>query len=358
MEVITNRQGFTLLITFTMCNAYSMLFGTASGRDVWISHIVAGLLALLVWYAVTAQFEKHGHTSFFDMLDCAFGKIFGHIICGALLVYSLLSATTSLGIFSRFTQLTSLSKTPQIILPLLLLLLAAWALKSGIEVLARGAGLFFYFALLTFVYFVIFGIPLLDARNITPVFENGVLPTFKSALTVFTNQFGDLILLLAIYPKIKNTKSRRKVQLAGLACAVIATSIIALFTVMTIGPEQVQSEFFPVFTTLSIRNVAGFVQHTEILTSIAMTFFVFIRQTVTLYFAANALAHLFHLSAHERLVTPLALLIASGTQLLYFNMMSLRSRIEGNLNLYILLPLQFLLPCIMCLILRAKEKKT
>ena len=291
------------------------------------------------------------------MLDTAFGKIIGHTVTALLSIYALLSCTTSMGLFGRFTQLTALSKTPQIVLPLLLLLLAVWSLKSGLEVLSRGASLLFYFAITTFVYFIIFGIPMLDIRNLFPILENGILPPVRSALTIFTNQFGDTLLLFSIYPSIRRSPNRRRTMILAMITAALATSLIAFFTVLTLGEEQMMSEFFPVFTTLSIRNIGGYIQHMEILTSIAMTFFVFIRQTVSLYFAATAISHLFHTTAYQRILTPLALLIASGTQLLYWNMMSLRARIEGNLNLYILLPLQLVLPCIMCSSLLIKRKK-
>lgn len=350
-ELITNRQGFTLLVIFTMCNAYSLLFGADCGRDVWFAYLVAAALAVLLWALMTRSFERRPYGSFFEMLDAAFGKYFGHAITVLLAVYAILSCTTSMGLFSRFTQLTSLSKTPQIVLPLLLLLLAAWALKSGLEVLARGASLLFYFVMITFFYFVIFGIPLLDIRNITPVFEDGILRPLRSALTIFTNQFGDTLLLFAIYPSIRRAPNRRRTMVCAMLTAGLAASVIALFTVLTIGGNQTGAEFFPVFTILSIRNIGGYIQHMEILTSVAMTFFVFIRQTLSLYFIATAFSHLFHTTAYQRLLTPLALLITSGAQLLYWNMMSLRARIEGNLNLYILIPLQFILPVITSLLL-------
>ena len=60
----------------------------------------------------------------------------------------------------------------------------------------------------------------------------------------------------------------------------VFAAVIALITVLTIGGNQTGAEFFPVFTILSIRNIGGYIRHMEILTSIAMTFFVFIRATL------------------------------------------------------------------------------
>lgn len=354
MENISPRHSFILLVTFTLCNSYSMLFGTDCGRDVWLAHLLAALLSFLIWLAFTQTFDKKSYPSFFDMIDGAFGIFLGHTITFLLILYAILSATTSLSLFGRFTQLTALSKTPPIILPLIISLLAAISLKSGISTLARSANLMFYFAIFTFLSFIIFGLPLLDFKNLFPMLEDGILPPLKSSLSIFTNQFGDTLLLFAIYPKIKG--KRRKTMLLAILCATLVTSLIALFTIATLGETQVVSDFFPVFTTLSIRNIGGYIQHTEIITSISMAFFIFIRQAVTLYFTASALSHLFHIKERSRLLVPLSLLITSGSQLMYLNMMSLRTRIEGNLNLCILLPVLLVFPIILSFL--AKRKKT
>ncbi|MEG2570897.1 MAG: hypothetical protein RSA70_05620, partial [Clostridia bacterium] len=96
------------------------------------------------------------------------------------------------------------------------------------------------------------------------------------------------------------------------------------------------------------------IQHMEIVTSIAMTFFVFTRQALTLYFIASGLAHLAHVSVYRKFLVPTALIIVSVTQLLYWNMMSLRARLEGDLNLYIALPITLVFPLIFAVIERRR----
>ena len=205
--------------------------------------------------------------------------------------------------------------------------------------------------------FIFFGLPQLNFQNITPILENNVLPTLKSSLTVFTNQFGDALILFAIYPLIIKNPKRKKISLGAIIAATALASIIALFTILTLGEEQMQGEFFPVFTILSIRKVGAYIQHMEILTSVAMTFSVFIRQAVCLYFISLALSHVLKTESYKSHLIPPTLIIAAGTYILYRNIMSLKWRVESDLNIYILLPLQFVLPCLMALIFTLKRKK-
>lgn len=353
METISNKEGFTLIICFILCNCFSYLYGNGD----WIAYIFASLLAILIWWLLSALMEKHGFKSFFEMLDFAFGKIAGKTVSLLLLAYALLSSTTTITVFGKFTQMTALSKTPQIVLPLIILLLAAFSLKSGLRILSHGATLLFYFAVVTLVSFVLFSFPQLDFKNIFPLADGGVFPILKNSLSVFTNQFGDIIILLCIYPHIKENSRRKKTLLWAVFSACAVVSLISLFTVMTLGKTQTQAEFFPVFTILSIRGIGSYIQHMEILTSIALTFFVFIRQVVNLYFATLAISHIFKTKTYKKFLIPSALIVTALSLILYPSIISLNYRVESNMNLYILLPLQLVLPTILGTILIFKRKK-
>ena len=353
METISNKEGFTLVICFILCNCFSYLFG---GGD-WIAYFLASVLAVLIWWLISSVMEKHGFNSVFEMLDFAFGKTCGKIISFILLAYALLSSATTITVFGKFTQMTALTKTPQIILPFIILILAALSLKSGLRILSYGATLLFYFAILTLISFLIFSVPQLDVRNILPIAEDGVLPTLKNSLSVFTNQFGDIIILICIYPHIRENSSRKKHLLWAVSSACAVVSAIALFTVMILGKDQTARDFFPVFTTLSIRGIGAYIQHMEILTSVALTFFVFIRQVVNLYFATLAINYIFKTKTYKTFLIPAAIIVSALTLILYPSIISLTYRVESNINLYILLPLQLVLPTVLGAILIFKRKK-
>ena len=346
MEKLSNKQGFTLTVCFILCNCFAYLYGRDSGKDIWISYILASLLALFIWRALTTAIERHNFSSFFEMMDFSFGHLFGKFISFILLLYALLSATTTITIFGKFTQMTSLPKTPQILLPLLILLLAALSLKSGLRILSHGTTLLFYFAVLTFFSFIVFTFPQLNIKNITPIMGGNIFTILKSSLSIFTNQFGDVLILLCIYPHIKENKNRKKVFLSAVIIAAVSLCTLAFFSIATLGEAQLKRDVFPVFTLLSIRSISSYSRHMEILTSIAMTFFVFIRQVVNLYFASLAIAHIFKTDSHKRFLVFLSLTVSFLTLILYPDILTLTRRVESNLNLYILLPLQLALPLI------------
>ncbi len=358
-ESITNRQACILTILYVMTNCFSVLYGVSAGRDVWISYIIAAVASCILWFFVSKLSDKYPNEDFFTLLKNTLGRPIAFIITLLLALYSFLSIASSVADFGKFTQLTALSKTPQMIIPLLLLLLSAYVLRSGIEVLARCASLLTPFVAFVFIYFLFFGVGLVQSDTLTPILSNGLLPPTRSALSVFVNHFGRNILLVALLHNIKkNKKGRAHGILLGVIIGSLAVCLIALSTVATLGQSVTSSEFYPVFTVLSIRNVGGFIQHMEIVTSIASAFFIFFRTAIGLYFLSRAIAFLFNQANFRAQLIPLALLSISMTQLLYRNTMYLRKSLESNLTLALIIPLQLIIPTIFCAIAAFKKKRS
>ncbi len=357
-EIITNRQACVLAILYQMTNCFSALYGVSAGRDVWIAYIIAAVFSVLLWIVITAVSEKYPNYDFFTLLTHTLGRPLAWIIILLTTLYGFLSAATSVAEFGKFTQLTALSKTPQIIIPLLLLLLCCYALKHGVGVLARCASLLLPFICFVFICFLIFGIEFIKSENITPVMSSGYFPIIRSALSIFINQFGRTILLTALLHNIKrNKKGKKHGILLGVSIGSAAICLLSFITVSTLGPAETASEFYPVFTVLSIRNIGGFIQHMEILTSIASAFFVLFRAALGLYFVSGAVSYLFKQPDLRIHLIPLSLLIISLTQFLYRNTMNLRKSSEGDIAVIITFPLQFIIPVIICGIAWIKKRR-
>lgn len=357
-EIITNRQACVLATLYQLTNCFSAIYGVSAGRDVWVSYIIAAILSVLLWIIITAAAEKHPNRNIFSVLTQTIGKVPAWIIIMLTALYGFLSVATSVAEFGKFTQLTALSKTPQIIIPLLFLLLCCYALKEGAGVLARCASLLLPFTCFVFICFLFFGVEFIKAENITPIMSSGFLPVMRSALSIFINQFGRTILLTVLFNNIKaNKNGRKRGPLLGVTIGSAVVCLLSFITVSTLGPAETASEFYPVFTVLSIRNIGGFIQHMEILTSIASAFFVLFRAALGLYFVATAISYLFKQPSSKTHLIPLALLIISLTQFLYRNAMNLRKSSEGDIAVIITFPLQFIIPVLVCSIDWIKKKR-
>lgn len=350
-DSIQQKHVFILSFLFLCANCYSLLYASNTGRSVWLCYLFAGVLASLVAWLLAHALQK-SKLDFFQLLDRSFTPVIGKLLALFLAIYAFLSAGTSLSIFGRFNQLTALSETPTLILPLAVILLSIRASRSGISTIARMGNFVFYFILAVFFTFALLGINFLSPQALTPLRPNQFSDVVFGALTVFVNQFGDLLFLSVL--SCAQKKSRAFV--GGTVAAGIVLSVIALMTVMTLGEAEILTDSYPVFTVLSIRSIGQFIQHLEILSSIAMTLIIFFRVSIALTFVGLALKHLFSLEECRAALFPLGLLLTTITQVMYRNMLVLRERLESPLTLMIALPLQVLLPLVLFLLVMIKSR--
>ena len=131
-EKISKLAGGALAALVIMTNSYSVLPGMSAGSAVWISHIIASLAALFCVLCILLVCEKHPDETFFDALSLCIGKLPAGIISVVFAVFAALTCIVSLTVFSRFVQVTALPRTPQIIIPLLIIITAALSLRRGI----------------------------------------------------------------------------------------------------------------------------------------------------------------------------------------------------------------------------------
>ena len=351
-ERISGKQGFAITVLFLLSNCYSVLFGMGAGRDVWLSYLVALALAMALSSVLTHSMKRCDESDFFSFLDHLLTRIGGSILSLLLALYTLFSSVTSLCLFGRFNQFTALSRTPSIILPLLIVLLGVWACRSGVEALGRMASLTLYFTGVVFLIFALFGFSEQKWETLLPILQHGPTPVLRGGLAVFLNQLGDLIFLTAILPHLSRQRSFK----LGVLVGGVALTVIALVTLTTLGATETAAEFYPVFTVLSIRSIGRFVQHLEVLSSIAMTIFAFFRVALSLYFVAKAVAHVFHLPDYRASLLPIGLLLVSVTQMFYQTMIGLRTRLESDLALTLMTPILVLLPFALAVIAWTKHR--
>ncbi len=344
-DTLSARSSFLLSFLFLTENSYSLLFASDCGRFVWLSYLLAGMLATILAYLLSRRIQKQ---DFFQTLDRLFPKPLGKLIALLLALYAFLSLATSLSIFGRFNQVTALSETPTIILPTLVVLIAIRACRAGIGAIARVGNFVILFIVAVFIVFSLLGINFLAPGALLPLTPNHTPTIFRGALAVFVNQLGDFFLLSILYQHIEGKKASRAMAHGVLAASVVLT-IISLITVMTLGERGILSDSFPVFTVLSIRSVGNFIQHLEILSSVAMTLVIFFKVSISLYCIASALKHVFSLPDYRAIVFPTGIFLSGVTQLLYRDMLSLRTQLESPVSLFVALPIQLLLPLLICL---------
>ncbi len=345
---ITNGSGAAMCALVIFANAYSVMSGAEAGQSAWISHIIAGGAATVLACFLALVCDRFPEKSFYEVLFAICGKWGARASGFVMAFFSLVTCVLSLTVFSRFVQITALPRTPQIILPLILALIAALALRSGLRAASGSARLLFWFSAAVLVIFVLFGVKWMEFSRILPGGAD-MSAIFGGAGEVFLNRFGTVFALMSVYSRMDKEQGRRRFFVTSVALTAFSLALVSVITVATLGAEVSGTDFYPVFTAMSVRGVGGFIQHTEIFACIAMTLSLFFKTSVCLLFAEDMLYGILGIERRVGVSVPLALICAAMTQLIYRDLSSLRGMVEWTpsaswvVAVYALLPIAFLI---------------
>ncbi len=342
-DKITNGQGFMLTVLVLMTNSYSVVYGSSAATGVVFANLLATLVAAGCAYLLGSVCDKYPEKSFCSVVKALFGASFGSICAFLCVILALTSGVVSLVVFNRFIQLTALPQTPQIIIPLILVLVFALSFRRGLCAIAGSARLLFWFGAFVFIVFCVFGINFAHPEVLLPMFGDAT-EFLKAAGEVFINRFGTLFALMAVYTRMRDEKSRRRVFVSGVATAGVAFSVISFMTAAILGTDALGRDFYPAYTAMSIIEAGGFLQHPEILSSIIMTVCAFFKTAVCILFAEDILFSLFDVPIKEGAAVPIGLICVSATQLMYRNAPALRKMTEWKTLASVVLGFEILLP--------------
>ncbi len=328
-EKISKLSGCALAALVIMTNSYSVLPGMVSGSMTTMAHIIASLAAIFCILCIIFICEKHPDKAFFDALSLSTGKITAIIASVIFAIFAALTCIVSLTVFSRFVQVTALPRTPQIIIPLLIIITAALSLRRGLIAPSGAATLLIWFSVAVFFIFALFGIGSMDARMLIPDFSESE-KLLIGACEVFLNRFSSISAFAVIYPRIKSDSSKKSSFLISVAAASAALTVISAICIATLGKTTAALDFYPVYTAMSVRGIGGFIQHTEILACIVMTQCLYFKCAVCLAFCEETLFGIFGSERGRGIAIPLALIFASLTQIIYRDISSLRGMVEWS----------------------------
>lgn len=352
-KTISNGAGAFLVALIIMTNSYAVLPGSRAGSGIWIADIASLLLALVLAYFLTCACDKCPDETFYGVLQKSTGKRCAPVLGGIFLLLTLLTAVVSLTVFSRFVQITALPRTPQIIIPAVLIVIAAFSLSDELTASGGAATLLFWFSVCVFLLFAVSGILNAEPRLLLP--KTVSFPEiFKGAGEVFLNRFGALPALMAVYTRMSDKGTRKKYFLSSVAGSGAVLAAISALTVATLGEKLSQTDFYPVYTAMSVHSVGGFIQHTEIFACIAMTVSIFFKSAVSIMFSEDMINGIFKVERRSGISLPLALIAASSTQLIYTGISSLRGLLEWKSGATAILFINIAIP----VWLFVKSKKT
>lgn len=350
---ISGSQFMWLLVTTVLPTG--VLFVPAitikeAGTSGWISGgVVATLWGLVIVKMATTLGERFSGQAMVHYAGTILGNIPGRMIgVFYIFIFTYVNAII-VREFGEFLVTAFMPETPIEVFNILLLVLAASAIRNGIEVIARMNQFIIalMFFLLTFVFVLVIGDA--DFGHLLPFLEGGLKPIILGSLTPMGWR-GEVFLLLILMPYLNNYKEAR---IAGYKAVILLGFILGIdiITALAVFGQQAANLVFPIHTLATYISIAGFLERVEAFVLALWVAGVTVKVAIWYYCATLITAQTFNLKDYKPVVIPLGIIQAVWSLTIYDNIREMVEFFSGawisfSLFFQFIVPLSLLLAAI------------
>ncbi|MBE3589317.1 MAG: endospore germination permease [Firmicutes bacterium] len=254
--------------------AFNQVFGTAvlflpdfvvasARQDAWIAGLLATLVgAGLAWFYCTLALRFPGR-NLIEILRLTFGRWLGDMLGWLFFAWWTVSLALIIREFVEFQLSAALRFTPIVVIDASFLVVAWYAVRAGLEVIARLETLIFPFSAVATLGIVIFISQQLDLRYVLPILENGVRPVIHGALYHLA-WMGEAIIAMVLWmPYSSHPVRARRWIVGGTIVAGLATTVLTALPVALFGPQFTKQLLLPVYSVVQAINVSDFITNAD-----------------------------------------------------------------------------------------------
>lgn len=263
---ISSRQAVFLMVTMVLPTAFLFVASVTAHlakQDGWISILPATLVALLIaWLAVNLGLRFPDKT-LFQFAEEILGRWPGKVIAFLYIWWYIYMNAEILRQYGSFMVAAFMPETPISVFMILIMAIAAYAVRNGLEVFTRVNQIILPLILVSVTVLMILAAPEMDLKRLLPVYvENGVVPVIKAAVMPAA-WMGEIITMAIVIPYLNKAKEAYKI-------AVTATSITGLFILISLvtdiaifGPVTSAGWLFPALNAARMINLANFLERLD-----------------------------------------------------------------------------------------------
>lgn len=309
-EVITSRQGISMVILLMLSEAFVVSPIKSAKSDIWLAILLGLLITCIIVLIYCRILVKFPDKNFFEILTFVFGNIIGNIIGIIYVLYCFYIGALVLSTFTLFTSIVGLENTPKIIIASGVIILVITGIKKGLEVIGRWSEFFARIVYPIIIITVILMLTMVEVFNLTPVLANGIKPVINGAFEVIAFPFAEIFTFLLIIntKTVKETKSIYKIFLIGLLLGGFALLITHVSAYLSLGDFAYMNSYFSVYTAVSRINIRDVIQRIEIIIAVIFIIGGFIKVTIYLLAGFYGVKNIFKLDDYKFIVTPFSII--------------------------------------------------
>lgn len=276
-------------------------------QDMWLSPIWGSLSGFLVVFIVYQLNKLYPRETLIQYSQHILGRIPGKVVGFVYLFFFLYSGGGTLRQYGNFVVGVFLNKTPIVLVMGSLALASVFAVRAGLEVLARLSDMFVPILFLLWLLIVLMLLPELEVKNMFPILEDGIMPSLIGSVGPFgwNTQF---FIISSLLPFLTDRKQGMKWGIFSVLAVMVTLFMINMSTLLLFG--GITSSF--VYPGMSAARYISYADFFENLEAVVMAIWIggtFIKLGLFHYVLALNTAQWLNLSDYKSLALPFGLLL-------------------------------------------------
>lgn len=311
-------------------------------QDTWLA-VLAGLVLsvpfVLVYLALAQKFPGKNLIQIHDII---YGPYLGKLISALYLSFFLLIIAANLRIIGEFLITYIMPETPMLAIVIMFTFICAWAVRSGIEVIARTSFVFVVITIMSGLLTFVLLVKEMKLTNFLPVFETPLKDFIHGTHIMASIPFCEIFVFLMVIPYVNKIKQAKSSVLLGL---IIAGATVLTISVRNTAVLGITSSIMvsPNIEAVRLIDIANIITRLEVLDLTVLLVTLFLKVSVFFYAMVLGLAQLFQLRSYAPLVLPFGIIAISLAVLRVDSAME-QGFFGANIWPIFAIPFYFLLP--------------
>lgn len=307
---ISPSQLYFMMLAFMAGSAALLIPGRAAGHDQWLTSLLSMAEGLPVALLYTGLALRLRDKTMIEAAPEVLGRWSGKVAAALFVGYIAHLGSLVLSDYTGFVTSVILPKTPPAIVAIILVVVCAFAVRGGLEVIARCSVVLVPVILTIVLFDSVLMLNTAKLSRLLPVMDVPPSAFLASAHAIASFPLNETVAFAAIIPFVagrQHTKYLTVTSAIASGAAMIAFTAARVYAV--IGPEA-GTATYPLYSAVSMINVGQILTRFEVAVFVNVLTMGFIKITVLLYGVSVGISQLLGLRDYRPLVIPLAILMA------------------------------------------------
>ncbi|MDJ0304806.1 MULTISPECIES: endospore germination permease [Dehalobacter] len=294
-------QGSVLVVAFT---------NVITKQYTWLV-VLSGLAASVPFaMAYVALARKFPGKDLIQINHIIYGPYLGKLLSASYIWFFCSIAGFMLTYVGEIIKNYMMPETPKFIICILFAFICAWAVRNGIEILARTGVIFVMVIIIVILITFVLLLKDMELTNFLPFFDLPLKDFIQGTHIMLTLPFCEIMVFLMLIPYVNKGVEAKKSVILGL---IIGGASILIDTVRNTAVLGITSTIMvsPSIESVRLIDLAEIITRLEMLVITLLLIAMFIKVTVMYYGTVLGIARLFNLRSYRPLVLPIGSIIVS-----------------------------------------------